>query len=98
MDVIKTTLPDIERTSPDQAKQLTTIIDGLFLSTLTSFDYCRPMFQEHTSAMKKDLATTETLQDSLGLDDQQKNSMQQVIDSLEARLERSGKLEGLFQE
>jgi hypothetical protein len=48
--------------------------------------------------MKKNFATTEALQDSLGLDVQQKMSMQQVLDGLEMRVERAEKLEGLFQE
>ena len=48
--------------------------------------------------MKKNLATTEALQDSLGLDAQQKKPMQQVVDGLEVRVERAEKLEGLFQE
>lgn len=97
LDVIKTTLPDLERTSLDRVKQLTTIVDGLFLSTLTSVDYCRPLLKEHTSAMKKNLATTEALRDSLGLDSQQKKSMQQVVDGLEMRVDMAEKLEGLFQ-
>ena len=48
--------------------------------------------------MKKDLATTEALRDSLGLDSQRKKSMQQVVDGLEMRVDRAEKLEGLFQE
>lgn len=88
----------MERTSPEQVNQLTTIVGGLFLSTLTSINHCRPTFKDHTSAMKKDLATAEALQDSLHLDAQEKKSMKQVIDSLEQRVERAEALEGLFRE
>lgn len=94
VDCINGVLPDVQHTCPEQASDLASITDKVYLSTKKSVADCGSVLQQHTSTMKGKLATAQALQDSL--DANEKMFMKKVIDSLKEKVERVEKLGQLF--
>lgn len=93
MKLLSSVLPDIKYTIPNQAEQMSTVVDDMHASMTNGISQSAPLLKEHITITRDKLASAQALQDSLK--PQEKVFMNKAIDSLIEEKERAEKLGAL---
>jgi hypothetical protein len=90
MKLLSSVLLDIKYTIPNQAQQMSTIVNALHASMTNAISQSVPFLKEHITITRDKLASAQALQDSLK--PQKKLFMNKAIGSLTEELEMAEKL------
>jgi hypothetical protein len=93
MKLLSSVLLDIKYTIPNQAEQMSTVVDDMHASMTSGISQSASLLKEHITITREKLASARALQDSLK--PQEKVFMTKAIDSITEEIERAEKLGAL---